>query len=150
MYNDQIIIKNLEELKDFSDFLKNYYVNEQFIFFSGPLGVGKTQLIKFLLADLTDSTITSPTFNLVNTYFNKKNSSITYWHFDLFNKNSISLEQMEELGLFQVWENKENKCFIEWPENLNFNLKGLWIKIDYYKENTRLIEIINNKKENNE
>ena len=117
-------IYTLVDLKNFSDFLKTYYWQEQIFLLKGPLGIGKTQLVKYLLENLIEESVTSPTFNMVNTYNNKENPSISYWHFDLYNKNNISYEILEELGFSTIWENINNKCFMEWPEKLNFILKG--------------------------
>jgi len=52
--------------------------------FSGPLGAGKTTLIKkFLKACGVDQIVTSPTFNYVNTY--KTKNGMIFNHFDLYN-----------------------------------------------------------------
>lgn len=79
--------------------------------FYGPLGAGKTTLIKKVIAQLLEidtSLITSPTFNYVNTYENKEQ---TVHHFDLYRlKNLASFEAMG------FGDYLDQTCFIEWPE----------------------------------
>jgi tRNA A37 threonylcarbamoyladenosine biosynthesis protein TsaE len=41
-------ITSLENLKDLSIFIKNNYWHQQVFLLKGPLGVGKTQLIKLV------------------------------------------------------------------------------------------------------
>lgn len=130
----EFIIKNLEDLKNLSIFIKNNYWHKQIFLLKGPLGIGKTQLVKFLLEDLTNNTITSPTFNLLNTY-NNKSENIFYLHFDLYKKDQIFFWQLEELGFQELFNNINNKCFIEWPERLTFPLKGIEIIFSYNNHN---------------
>ena len=132
-------IKNLEDLKNLSNLIKNNYWHQQFFLLKGPLGVGKTQLIKFLLEEETISPITSPTFSLLNTYMDKL-GHIKYFHFDLYKKEEILFWQMEELGVYELLENNKNKCFIEWPERLSFPVAGIEIIFSYENEN-RIINI---------
>ena len=135
-------IKNLEDLKDFSIFIKNNYWHQQIFLLKGPLGIGKTQLIKFLLEDETSDSITSPTFNILNTYKNKDLKDIIYLHFDLYKKDKMDFWQLEELGAHELFENTLSKCFIEWPERLAFPLQALEIIFSYENEN-RVININN-------
>lgn len=96
--------------------------------FYGPLGAGKTTLIKkviALLLKVDTSLITSPTFNYVNTYENKDQ---TVHHFDLYRlKNSASFEAMGFVDYL------DQICFIEWPEIVSSLLpqNTLHIHIDY-------------------
>lgn len=140
-------INTLEDLKDLSNFIKNNFWQEQVFLLEGPLGIGKTQLIRFLLENLTVNSITSPTFTLLNTYINKNTEEINYLHFDLYKKNKIFFWQLEELGFNRLFENIYNKCFIEWPERLTFPLDGVKIIFSYDNEN-RIINIKNKKRIN--
>jgi tRNA threonylcarbamoyl adenosine modification protein YjeE len=137
-------IKNLEDLKNLSNFIKNNYWHQQVFLLTGTLGIGKTQLIKFLLEEETMNPISSPTFNLLNTYTHKI-EDIKYFHFDLYKKEEILFWQMEELGLHELLENVNNKCFIEWPERLSFPIEGVEIIFSYENEN-RIINIKNTRR----
>lgn len=81
--------------------------------FQGPLGAGKTTLIKLLLKQcgIYENT-TSPTFGYVNSYTN--NQGVTFHHFDLYRINS--LETFLSLGFDEYFYQKKSICLIEWPE----------------------------------
>jgi len=89
----------------------------------GEMGSGKTTLTKQIAKALgvTDD-VTSPTFNIMQSY---KAGKQTLWHVDLYRlegKNSI-----EELGLDEL--NYQNLLIIEWPQYLerlfNPHIKGV-------------------------
>lgn len=131
-------INSLEELKSFAFMIKEKYWKENYkmFYFFGDMGVGKTQLIKYLINNFS---ITSPTFNILNIYNYKNN--IQYLHFDLYRKESITLEKMREIGLEILYENKENKCFIEWADKITSKLEeGIFF---YIKKNNeqRIIKL---------
>ncbi len=81
--------------------------------FTGPLGAGKTTLIRSILRQCgIESVISSPTFGYVNSYVAKDGT--VYNHFDLYRINSI--EEFIRMG-FEEFLSKSNCVnFIEWPE----------------------------------
>lgn len=83
------------------------------ITFVGPLGAGKTTLIKeiFRQAGIL-ATITSPTFSYVNRYQNA--SGLTFYHFDLYRIDSI--ESFINAGFDEYLKEPNSVCLIEWPE----------------------------------
>ena len=101
--------------------LVRYYLIPQLKHFSiftfqGPLGAGKTTIIKELLKQCNiKKTITSPTFSYVNSYKNNKN--ITFYHFDLYRIDSI--ETFYFLGLNEYFYKKYSLSLLEWPEVIN-------------------------------
>ncbi|MBN09144.1 MAG: tRNA (adenosine(37)-N6)-threonylcarbamoyltransferase complex ATPase subunit type 1 TsaE [Flavobacteriaceae bacterium] len=108
--------------------------------FNGPMGAGKTTLIKAICKNLKfNETITSPTFSLVNTYVNESKEIIH--HFDFYRIESI--DEALDIGVEEYFES-ENKCFIEWPEKilplLKFPLNN--ISIDIISENKRTIKFL--------
>jgi len=123
----QMVIKNLEDLLLLSNYIKKNYWHHKIFCFWGDLGVGKTQLIKFLIPQCK---VTSPSFALLNIYEDK------YWHFDLYKKDAVPLWEMEELGFNSLWETPDSKCFIEWSENLSFSIDALHIKFAYDTTNS--------------
>ena len=101
-------------LKSFTSHLKSGHC----FFLSGDLGVGKTyfcqQIIKYLISD---KVVSSPTYNIVNTYYYKENIEI--WHCDLYRLNSYN--EVLELG---VLDNTDQKILlVEWPNLLENVIK---------------------------
>ncbi len=76
----------------------------------GDLGAGKTALARGFIQSLVPNTeVTSPTFNLVQTY---DAAPATIWHFDLYRLKSPS--ELAEIGLDDALES--GITLIEWPE----------------------------------
>ncbi|MFQ3351997.1 MAG: tRNA threonylcarbamoyladenosine biosynthesis protein TsaE [Candidatus Marivariicella framensis] len=97
--------------------------------FNGPMGAGKTTLIKSICKYLNfKENISSPTFSLVNTYVNSSNKIIH--HFDFYR-----IESFEEALDFGVDEylDSGNMCFMEWSEKisslLNYPINRIEIKV---------------------
>ena len=100
-----------ELAKEFTKYLKG----GEFVFLYGEMGVGKTTFVKYFINEyqkinnLTQTEITSPTFNLLNEYQVK---DIRIKHYDLFRIN-----RKEDINNLDIFE-KDNKLItlIEWPQ----------------------------------
>lgn len=80
--------------------------------FYGSMGAGKTTFIKALCKALgVTSTVTSPTFALVNEYKAGENGMI--YHFDFYRINKP--EEVFDFGCEEYFASGQY-CFIEWPE----------------------------------
>jgi len=122
------------------------YVKQQFkvcrVFaFYGPLGAGKTTLVRELLRDcgITEP-ITSPTFTYLNLYKNAQGQK--FYHFDLYRLSNVN--DFLGAGFDEYLNDPEGICLIEWPEIIEPLLKNIKegackIKIEYVKDaNKRL------------
>lgn len=80
----------------------------------GPMGAGKTTLIKALCRQLgvTDE-VNSPTFSIVNEYLTENGESV--YHFDFYRINKI--EEAYDIG-YENYFFSDHLCFIEWPEKI--------------------------------
>ena len=113
-------------------------INSKYLLFNGPMGSGKTTLIKAIVRKLgCDDSVSSPSFSLVNEYEIK--DSVVY-HFDFYRiKNEI---EAFDIG-FEDYLKEDVWCFIEWGEKIpnlipnNVNL----INFTEIKGNSRIIEI---------
>ena len=109
---------------------------------NGPLGAGKTTLVKGIAKSLKiQETITSPTFPLSQHY---PSGSPPLIHLDLYR-----LEDAKAANEFFLLEEEESKAMgalmvIEWPERLSLPMTDAWIgKIQYSSENKgRLFQLI--------
>ena len=103
--------------------------------FNGDLGAGKTTLIKGVVSELTQNqvnAITSPTFNIMNTYAN-------LYHFDCYR-----LEGPEEFlarGLDEPLYSGD-LCLIEWPEKIQSLIPKDAIRIDITTTDAGTREVI--------
>lgn len=109
---DQINTVNIEGLDDFSNKISNSIQIGDVIALRGDLGVGKTTLSGLIINNLlsTKQIVTSPTFNLVQTYESKDGTII--WHFDLYRLKYK--EEVYNLAIEDAFSN--GITIIEWPE----------------------------------
>ena len=93
--------------------------------FSGPMGSGKTTLIKAVCKELgAIDVVTSPTFALVNEYRTDKGEML--YHFDLYRINSI--DELYDLG-YEEYFFSNHYVFIEWAEKAEALLPDSTIKV---------------------
>ena len=81
------------------------------VLFSGPLGSGKTTLIKNVMHDLGyNEHVSSPTFSIINEYATDHKM---IYHMDLYRIKKE--DELYEIG-FEEYLRNGNLCLIEWPE----------------------------------
>ncbi len=108
--------------------------------FTGPLGAGKTTLIKRLLARCgVKEVVTSPTFTYVVVYTNDLGQ--TFYHFDLYRLQTLA--DFSQAGFEEYLYEPHSWAFIEWPEIIMPLLSqgACHVSIDYSSETERLISI---------
>jgi tRNA threonylcarbamoyladenosine biosynthesis protein TsaE len=106
--------------------------------FYGPMGVGKTTLIRSVCRHLGVTTeVTSPTFALVNEY--PAEEGLIY-HFDFYRINRIS--EAYDFGIDEYFDSGR-WCFMEWPEKVEELLppESLRIKLSEEPDGSRTIRI---------
>jgi tRNA threonylcarbamoyladenosine biosynthesis protein TsaE len=112
----------------FAEKLSKKFGKGDILALKGNLGVGKTTFSKAFINSIleTKENVTSPTFNLIQTY-SAKNFDI--WHIDLYRLKNI--DELFHLGIEDAFN--ESLILIEWPE----------IAFDILPKKTVLIEITN-------
>ena len=116
MYNTgverkQITMSSLADLPAAASVLIEEAKEEPIILFEGPMGAGKTTLIKELCRQLgVKDNVSSPTFSLVNEYQGTDGKLI--YHFDFYRLN----EEREalDIGALEYFDSGR-LCLIEWP-----------------------------------
>ncbi|MEX0848854.1 MAG: tRNA (adenosine(37)-N6)-threonylcarbamoyltransferase complex ATPase subunit type 1 TsaE [Candidatus Dependentiae bacterium] len=133
------IIYGANEVDLVAQKLKNELVGCKVVTFTGPLGAGKTTLIRALGKALgIKDEITSPTFAYMNMYGNEANERFV--HFDLYRLNNI--DEFIAAGFDEYLD--EDMVFVEWPEIINPLLKLVptcHVVIDYEGIDRRVLHI---------
>jgi len=127
------------ELDTAANWLAQYKNDYPVMAFYGPMGAGKTSLIKVFckLQGVLDE-VNSPTFSLVNEYLTEKGESL--FHFDFYRINK--LEEAFDIG-YENYFFSGNCCLIEWPEKVMQLLPEKHVKIDIQPDEETGIRMIN-------
>lgn len=140
---------NIEDLSGIAKTILNEIKTPSNVCFNGPMGVGKTTLIKKLIRQLgAVDAGSSPTFGLVNEYADE-NGEVLAYHFDFYRINDT--HEALDIG-FEDYIASGKWMFIEWPEKISDLIPPKSIYINMYfvdknehlnDENVRFIEISN-------
>lgn len=109
---------------------------------SGDLGAGKTTFVQgFAKALGILDRLISPTFVLMRKY-PLRDSEVLY-HLDVYRIDKNIKEEIENLGLTEIWNTKGNIIVIEWAEKIKALLPEdtIWITFEYVDEDTRKITV---------
>ncbi|WP_320666793.1 tRNA (adenosine(37)-N6)-threonylcarbamoyltransferase complex ATPase subunit type 1 TsaE [Prochlorococcus sp. MIT 1307] len=135
------LLQNLEETIALGTKLSERIPDLKILLLEGPLGAGKTSLVKGIASGLgINEPITSPTFPLAQHY---PEGNPPLFHLDLYRledkeaANELFLqeeEEAEDLGALIV---------VEWPERLSLSLPEAWkIKLKHHSDGKRLAHVI--------
>jgi len=147
MLNNQIILSNEEDTKNLARSFAQSLKPNDIVLLNGDLGAGKTffcrEIIKYFCGENTS--IISPTFNLLQTY---KTADFTIYHYDLYRLKSP--EEIYELGFEEALNG--NLILIEWSEIIKPLLTPplIEVNLEVLGDNKRLCNIITNCKENSQ
>ncbi|HMO18209.1 MAG TPA: tRNA (adenosine(37)-N6)-threonylcarbamoyltransferase complex ATPase subunit type 1 TsaE [Oligoflexia bacterium] len=151
MKDDSPILRFKEsELGAFSAELVRGLPGRSIIGLSGPLGVGKTAMVRAIakLFDL-DKEVSSPSYVLENRYERTSNnyeSSVLIRHWDLYRLVGLS-SYPEDIIVFSD-DHEIELVIIEWPEVFSDLLPILSVRIDMafdpLMEDSRIIQIVGN------
>jgi len=109
-------LKDEQSTLEFGAQLAAWLPQKGIVFLHGPLGAGKTTLVRGLLRAVGHKGNTkSPTYTLVEPY---QVVGRNFYHFDLYRLSDP--EELEYMG-FRDYLQENSLCLIEWPEKaLNF------------------------------
>jgi len=129
-----------EETLDFGQSLGRNLLPHHCILLSGPLGAGKTCLVKGIgkALGIAPEAIHSPTYGLHHAYYGDK----TLHHFDLYRLQSP--DEFCQRGFLDILET-EDPIAMEWPTKLDTKLlaqkKLILIEITPIKDDERLLKV---------
>lgn len=115
------LIYKEKDLESVVDALIPVVEKNKIITFQGPLGAGKTTLIKSLFDrfGVDPNRVTSPTFSYMHQY--ELGAGVMAFHFDLYRLSSI--DDFYALGFDEYLRKTNRYLFIEWPEVIESLLK---------------------------
>lgn len=136
-----MLLKNEAETKQFVMHFAMHLKFNSIVLLYGDLGSGKTffcrEVIKYFCG--RDTTVISPTFNILQTY---QAHRFMIYHFDFYRLKA--LEEIYEIGIEEAFKN--NLCLIEWPQIIEHIIPKPLIKVDLQiiSENQRYCNINHN------
>ncbi|GAB6107685.1 tRNA (adenosine(37)-N6)-threonylcarbamoyltransferase complex ATPase subunit type 1 TsaE [Fusibacter bizertensis] len=136
-----IKLKQLEDTENFAKQLVQYLHPGQVICMVGDLGAGKTTMTQFICRLLgVDDYITSPTFNLINSYVGKlEGKEIEIHHFDVY--RIFEPDEMLEIG-FDDYLFSKGISIVEWANQVEDMIPedSIWLKISFDSDGERVLE----------
>lgn len=113
---------SLGDLEQIAQDIASKFKMRQLVLLSGPMGAGKTTLVKALLAVKGVSDASSPTFALHHRY-QSGNGSID--HIDLFRVKVVS--ELEDAGLWDLFLQDQGLILVEWADRMDSSVwPGEW------------------------
>lgn len=128
-----------EEAGKVADTILGSFPEARVFTFEGPLGAGKTTLIKALCAKLgVGSGMGSPSFAIVHEHGTRQGGTV--YHFDLYRLRDAL--ELEGIG-FTEYVDSGHHAFIEWPEIARHLLPPgtVSVRIDPRPDGTRTIRL---------
>ena len=139
----EFLTKSAQETKKLGRKLGSSLKGGEIIALVGELGSGKTTFVQGLARGLGIKTrIISPTFILLRKY-----STQNFYHVDLYRLEENLEDEVRNLGLEDVWNNKNNVVVIEWAEKIKDMLpkNTVWMNFEVLGNEERRIRIKNSK-----
>jgi tRNA threonylcarbamoyladenosine biosynthesis protein TsaE len=135
----RVLVKDKKHLPSAAKKILECTTGKRLVAFSGPMGSGKTTIIKALCRALgAEDIVTSPSFTMVNEYKTAKGE--TLYHIDFYR-----IKKKEEVFDFGIEEyfSSGSYCFMEWPELIGEILppETVRIKIIVDDKEQRILEI---------
>lgn len=139
----EVITKSAKETFELGHKVGASLKGGEILAFVGGLGAGKTTFIQGLAKGLNiNSKIPSPTFILMRKYKIGEEAK-SFYHLDLYRLEGDIKKEVENLGLLDIWKDKNNVVAIEWAEKIEDIIpkEAKWIRMENINEDERKITI---------
>lgn len=136
----QVELNELNDTKRFAEWLVKHIHRGQVICLVGDLGAGKTTFTQFLCQSLgVEDYVTSPTFNIMNSYSGVLNGEpIEIHHFDVY--RIFDADEMHEIG-FDDFLYGDGISVVEWANQVEDMIPndGIWITLTLRLDGKRVL-----------
>jgi len=123
--HQQFITTSALDLEPICQQLQKLFKERTLLLLEGPVGAGKTELVKVLTRQLGIQETASPSFAIHHHY---QCGNITVDHVDLYRLESE--DDLESTGFWDLFGAKAGLVVIEWSDRLNQDLLPLnWFKV---------------------
>lgn len=123
-----MVTKSAQETRLFGQEFASRLRGGEILALTGQLGSGKTTFVQGLAAGLgVEKRVISPTFILLREY---KGEKLSLWHLDLYRLEQNVAKEVQELGMGDIWDKKQNVVAVEWADKIKGMIpkEALWIK----------------------
>lgn len=140
------VLNSLADTQDLAGQLCDHFEDRQILLLEGPMGAGKTQLVRFLVDTLGGEETQSPSFAIHNHYSTPRGP---IEHLDLYRLESE--EDLESTGFWDLFSQDKALVLIEWADRLNAEyLPPHWscwrIKMEISGKSQRRVQLLGHKK----
>ena len=139
---DKYISNDAFQTKILGEKLAKQIQGGEVIFLYGDLGSGKTTFTQgFINYFIQNKRVPSPTFIIVRQYDVKHAAISKIYHVDLYRLETM--EDIQTLGILELFNNPNNVFLIEWPEKLDKHMikNRINVKFNIINGNKREIKI---------
>lgn len=134
-------VSSVADLQSIVTHLNSLLTGRDIVLLSGPMGVGKTELVRAMVANRQGEDITSPSFAIHNNY---TAGELSIDHLDLFRIEGD--DDLESTGFWDLFDQQSGLILLEWAEKIDLNsLPRNWKKIkvdlEFKDANQRVIKV---------
>lgn len=112
LVHTQVLLRDDHTTRELGRVLAEHVQRERFLGLIGPLGAGKTTLMKGVAQalDIDPDDVTSPTYTLINEY--EASGDLTLAHMDLYRLEHV--DDLESIGYWDVLDDPWSIVCVEW------------------------------------